>query len=214
MNFMNIFKYKLIMIFLFGLSLASDVDKNEKDEKINKITFKCPTIEEIHDFANKYKESNPCESYSFPDSLIFKIEKGLTFEIQIHSWEQNKNLIQRALNLTKYDETCCVDKDEILKYIIFSHSPESGAGMSLKVNLSEKNISSEDFYQTYVLPNIASTEKIIYYKFYVLLKHLLIADVAKRCTFLLWLINAPSESKDGTRYITFKNQDLKFTIYQ
>lgn len=176
MNFTKLIKYGFATILLFSNSIATEKDhNNELKKKVT--TLICPTISEIHDLAKKPKGSINYATLFSSEPLVLTTKEGVDLETWIDPWDTNKNFHRRALRLTKYDETCCIEKEGLLTRILFRYSPNSGTGIALTVNLAKKDIRAEDFYPTDVDPDSVSF------------------------------------SSDGTKYKTFNDQNLTFTIH-
>ena len=177
MNLKGIFRYGFIVVCCFNKAIAmNDGHNNHELGKRDKI-FKCPTIDEIHTRATELKKSSSWNSSTLAPFTLTTRE-GVVLKAQIDFWNQNRNTIQRAFNLTEYDNTCLIEKDECLKKILFQYSPHSAHGLTLKVDLKKMGIN----------PTNISYPK----------------DVSPTSISL---------SLDGTKYITFNDPNLIFTIH-
>lgn len=111
------FQYGFIVACLLNCAIAMDDEHSDESARGKKI-FKCPTIDEIHTYAKTLKTS---PSWNVHTSALFTLttKEGVIFKARTDPWDQNMNIVQRTLNLTKYDSTLLVEKEGSLKKSYF-----------------------------------------------------------------------------------------------
>ncbi len=155
--------YGFIVVFLLGSTIAMEKDSNNGNALK---TFRCPTIEEIHACATEMKRSPSWEPYT-ATRFTLNTKEGVIFKPSLSLGDINKNTVQRALNLTKYSETWCVEKNGSLKKILFRYFPDNGQDLILKVDLKEiridpKNISYPINHSERISTSAGGTKYIIF----------------------------------------------------
>jgi hypothetical protein len=173
MNLKKIFSFGLILCCLLGHTGAME-NVNDNSDALK--TFKCPTIQEIHECAIEMKKSKVWGPY-LATRFTLTTKEGVIFQPLLDPWDKNINTVQRALNLTQYNDTCLIEKDGLLKKLLFRYSPKIGQTLTLELDLKSVRINPENAsYSTDVSPERIST------------------------------------SIDGTKYISFNDPNLMFTI--